>query len=526
MSCANDSYKTLVEGVARCALLHPQHTALVLQNEVVTYKELHTSAENQALLLLNSMKKTKLRRVAILTYRSKTAYVGTLAALMTGALFIPLNPKFPAERNISILKQCNPDVIIVDKNSIDELIKIAEILKLPCAVFFPDGEINNYSDKEIIFLNANKTTVDNSIGLPKINSDDDAYILFTSGSTGQPKGVPIKHKNVCGFLKQNQKRYNINYSDRFSQTFDQTFDLSVFDLFMAWCHGAAVYAMRPIDLISPSKYINENKITVWFSVPSVISLLNKQGFLQKDCFPSLRLSLFCGEPLLERQISAWADSASNSICENLYGPTELTIACSAYRWEKNQKNIIHNEIVSIGKLYDNMEYILVDEYSNQTTAEGELCIAGEQRFDGYLNFHKNDSIFISLDNKHGEKKIYYKTGDRIKISSTGELLYLGRIDQQVKINGYRIELGEIESAFMKIEGVDRAFVFCIEKKEQNQVKKLAAYVVGNITFNAIIEKVKKILPTYMIPLQIKIEKAFPLNLNGKIDRKALINYLL
>lgn len=519
------NYRTLVEGFEQSVLSHPEHTALALHDEIITYKELYSSAKDQALFLLSSIKKEKLRRVAIFTHRNKTAYIGTLAALMTGASFIPLNSRFPAERNISILKQCNPDVIIVDKNSINELIKISALLKLPCAVFFPNGEIDNYKDKGIIFLNLNKITAGNFIELPKINSDDDAYILFTSGSTGQPKGVPIKHRNVCSFLKQNQKRYNISHSDRFSQTFDQTFDLSVFDLFMAWCHGAAVYAMRSIDLISPSKYINENKITVWFSVPSVISLLSKQGFLKKDCFPSLRLSLFCGEPLLERQICAWADSASNSICENLYGPTELTISCSAYRWKRSKKNVIHNDIVSIGNLYDNMKYILLDESSNQVKGEGELCVAGEQRFVGYLN-PASSSTFISLINDKKEKEIYYKTGDRVKVNATGELLYLGRTDQQVKINGYRIELGEIESAFLKMEGIDRAFVFCIEKDDQNQPKKLAAYVVGNISFSEIIEKSKKILPSYMIPLQIKIGKAFPLNANGKVDRKALISYLI
>ena len=250
-------------------------------------------------------------------------------------------------------------------------------------------------------------------------------------------------------------------------------------------------------------------------MPSVISLLNKQGFLKENSFPTLRLSLFCGEPLLENQIASWANAAPNSVCENLYGPTELTIACSIYQWRYNDENISHNGVVSIGKLYEHLEYILIDENEKITDIEGELCVFGAQRFEGYLN-SAVDACFIYF-----HQKKYYRTGDRVRMDKSGNLLYLGRTDQQVKINGYRVELGEIESVFAKINGVDRALVFCINADNDSHTKKLAAYIIGSISSDEILEKAKKMLPAYMIPSQVKVEKSIPLNANGKIDRKLI-----
>ena len=510
------SYETLLKGVENAVSVYPDNTALVVEGRAFTYKEMYALAETQALYLLANANKSALTRVAIFSYRTSGAYIGTLTALMTGAAFVPLNPKFPDERNIAILEQCQPDVIIVDCNSIDALIRISEKINLSSLIFFPDGDIERYTGSNLIFANSQKFATHNVFSLPDVSPGNDAYILFTSGSTGKPKGVPIKHKNVCTFLKYNQSKYCITDGDRISQTFDQTFDLSVFDLFMTWCHGACLYGMRPIDLISPFKYINENKITVWFSVPSVISLLKIQGFLKENSLPWLRLSLFCGEPLLQAQMMSWAAAAPNSVCENLYGPTELTIACSAYRWRSDRDNIVHNDIVSIGKLYEHLECILVDENDNQTQVEGELCVTGTQRFGGYLNLAAN-ACFITTS----EAKIYYKTGDRVRIDASGNMLYLGRTDHQVKINGYRVELGDIEATLAKIDGIERSVVFCIDEIDNTHGKALAAYVIGDISIDEVIEKVQELLPTYMIPSQIKIGMTIPLNANGKVDRKLI-----
>ena len=512
-------YENLLQCVKNAGELYSDNSALVYQDTVYTYRTLIREAEKWAVTLLNSTKKNRLHRVAIYSYRSPTSYIGTVAALMTGAAFIPLNPRLPTERNINILKQSQPDAIITDSVSLKELLNISSKIDLPAHILLTDSQAATSLDSELKFIKPDDGLSETIINFPKIAANDLAYILFTSGSTGQPKGVPITHANACSFLKYNQEKYKITPLDRFSQTFEQTFDLSVFDLFMAWCHGASLYAMRPIDLLSPSKYINENKITIWFSVPTVISLLRKQNFLNTDCFPTLKLSLFCGEPLLESDLAAWAAAAPNSICENLYGPTELTIACSAYRWQRDKKNTSHNGILSIGKLYEPLDYILVNEHGNIDPDEGELCVAGNQRFHDYLNTSGDkQSYFIEIMDENNATCIYYRTGDQVKKDVEGNMLYLGRLDQQIKINGYRIELGEIESVLKTIPGVERALVFYLNS-DSSDTKKLVSFVVGTSSVDDILVHAKRLLPLYMIPSEVKIGKTLPLNSNGKIDRK-------
>ena len=168
-----------------------------------------------------------------------------------------------------------------------------------------------------------------------------------------------------------------------------------------------------------------------------------------------------------------------------------------------------------------MEYILINENCELAQSEGELCVSGKQQLEGYLNSNKsNSSCFHCINDKQGRKKIYYRTGDQVRISPTGDLFYLGRIDQQVKINGYRVELGEIESVLTKIDGIDRAFVFHVDV-DGSSIKKLAAYIVGNILPDEVLRKAKKLLPVYMLPTQIKIEKEAPLNSSGKFNKKLM-----
>lgn len=507
-------YETLLEGVQNSVKKYPNNIALTDNEANYTYEEIYEIAKAHAQSLIVNNNKERLKKVAIFSHRHPASFIGLLIAFLSGATYIPLNPKFPIKRNLSILDQTQPDAVITDSKSIKSLSEILESYKLKT----PQVTIVDPSNSHLEELH-NTTTV--SFSFPKIGPEDIAYILFTSGSTGLPKGVPISHRNVCSFLKYNQKRYSIDHLDRFSQTFDLTFDLSVFDVFMAWCSGACLCIMRSIDMISPSKYINENRLTIWFSVPSVISLLKKRGGLDKAFFPSLRLSLFCGEPLLEKQMISWQLAAPNSMCENLYGPTELTIACTAYSWSKLiEKNHINNGIVSIGTPYNHMKWILLDKNNNLAEEEGELCISGSQMFKGYFGFPKNEqtSYFYELENETGIKEIYYKTGDRVKLGPDKNFMFLGRTDYQVKINGYRVELSEIESFFNSIHSVERAIAICVEEPEEN---KLVLFVVGSGTQEKLILEAQKALPYYMVPKEIQFGLELPLSANKKIDRKAI-----
>jgi non-ribosomal peptide synthetase component F len=179
--------------------------------------------------------------------------------------------------------------------------------------------------------------------------DSIAYLLFTSGSTGVPKGVKVSHANVVHFVRSAVSRYGITETDRFSQNFDLTFDVSAFDMFVAWERGACVCCPSQKTLLNPASFIRSAGLTIWFSVPSLASMMTRLGALKPEVFPSLRWSLFCGEPLPQEIAMGWAAAAPNSTVENLYGPTEATIACSAYRWDPERSPLACDRgIVPIG----------------------------------------------------------------------------------------------------------------------------------------------------------------------------------
>lgn len=534
----NQSNKTVtVDNESQGQLLHsgfissvnsyPNSVALTLNNLNWTYKEIDDKARQWTSALIHTLGRTP-NRVGILAYRSEASYIGVIASLFAGAAFVPLNKTFPSERTRFMIEKADLDAIIVDKNSLSQFCEIIKDLnRKPSCVLLPDSyanEVPSSSIKILDQLDLNEALSQKS--LPNITDDSLAYLLFTSGSTGLPKGVPITHSNAVHFLNVNQKRYQITPADRLTQTFEQTFDLSVFDLFMAWSNGATVCSMEPIQLLYPQKFIKENEITIWFSVPSVAKLLHKQNLLEPDSLPTLRLSLFCGEALPKGTVDAWQEAAPNSIIENLYGPTELTIACAVYRWDRKvSPTECLNEIVPIGQLYPGLEALVLDEnlVSVPYGKEGELCVSGPQTFCGYWrDTEQTIKNMIKYESMSGEIKTYYRTGDRVLYLPSGNMTYLGRKDHQLKIQGYRVELSEIEGVLSSQPGVTSAVAFGWPIENGN-TKEIIACMVGDVDFSYLFETVKKQLPSYMIPRTFYFLEEMPLNSNGKIDRKELVN---
>ena len=222
---------------------------------------------------------------------------------------------------------------------------------------------------------------------PSADPDAIAYLLFTSGSTGTPKGVMVAHRNVTAFLDHVVDHFAIREHDRLTQLFDLTFDLSVFDMFAAWERGACICCPPQKALMNPARFVRENDVTVWFSVPSTAIFMKRLGALKPDAFPSLRLGLFCGEPLPVAVAEAWSQAAPNAAIENLYGPTELTIACTHYRWGGGSPAESELGVVPIGDPFPGMDVLVVDHELHEVPPgqEGELLMTGPQLSLGYWN---------------------------------------------------------------------------------------------------------------------------------------------
>jgi non-ribosomal peptide synthetase component F len=337
--------------------------------------------------------------------------------------------------------------------------------------------------------------------------------------------VGVSHANVLHYLDVMGAQYPLTPEDRCSQTFDQTFDLAVHDLFMTWDAGACLYAMQPIELVAPVRFINKHRLTAWFSVPSVPALAVKANMLQPGNMPSLRYSFFCGEPLPNATARAWQEAAAGSAVDNLYGPTELTIACFAYRWDPAESpGDSVNDIVAIGRPLPGLGALVVDDALRPVAdgEVGELLVCGPQATPGYWrDEQKTAERFVTLPVSDARAKRFYRTGDRVVRRPSGNYAYIGRVDHQIKVLGFRVELAEIEAAMMRHEGVVQA-VAVGWPVEDGRATGIVGFVMGQVASPGELRQgLTRTLPDYMVPSRVLVVDEFPVNANGKVDRKQL-----
>src|SRR3954470_3697799 len=344
------------------AARHPGDVALEVGGKSITYDELSNRARSWARVLAEA-KGGRLDRVGVFAYRSATAYTGVLAALCSGATFVPLNPTFPVARTRQMMRRAALDAVIVDQAGAKQLAEVLQGLAESPLLVLPDSldPAAAATGKETLGP-ADLERSSPLAQLPSVVPEDLAYLLFTSGTTGEPKGVGVTHGNALHFLDVMARRYALTPADRLSQTFDQAVDLSVFDMFMAWHAGARLCVPSRIEMLAPARFVVKHGLTVWFSVPSVAALMRKKNLLRPSSMPTLRWSLFCGEPLPVGSADAWQAAAPNSVVENLFGPTELTIACTVHRWNPGaaREKFLH-DLVPIGRPLDGLGAVLVDE---------------------------------------------------------------------------------------------------------------------------------------------------------------------
>jgi amino acid adenylation domain-containing protein len=481
--------RLLHEAFLRSVDRDEQAEALHIGDERISYGRLHERALRLAGDLLSRGPRAP-RRVGVLGARSEDMYAGVLAAHYAGAAVVPLNPAFPPERLRHMMTAAAVDGLISDDKGLPVLAELADVLGDIPVVHRPAGS---------------------PLSEPLPSSPEDiAYILFTSGSSGRPKGVPVLHSNAVAYLRQVQARYDFTSDDVFSQTYDLTFDLAMFDLFAGWGAGATVVSVPLHVYVSLADFVAKHGITVWFSTPTMISLVRRGRGLAPGSLPGLRWSLFCGEALLVRDASQWQEAAPNSRLENLYGPTELTISCSAHRFDPDRSpQLAVNDVVPIGTIHPRLRYLLLGADDN-SDGVGELCVTGEQMFPGYLDPADDTRRFL---NHEGHR--WYRTGDLARHIDGGELAYLGRADHQVKIGGFRIELAEVEWGLRRLPGVREAVAVAAEGQ-------LVAFLVGDERpVPVLMKELGSFFPRYLIPRHYKYLDDLPLNANRKTDRLAL-----
>lgn len=527
------SLRSLISGFFDSAERFPDRPALVVDGKSLSYASLHRIACKIASAIRTlQVEQEPFPFVAVLAHRSETAYAGVLGSLAAGKGYVPLNPKFPLERTLQMLVLSGCKTLIVGKECLPQLPGLLEASDRPLTVILPDAaplEERPSQNRRHRFLFASQLPNEETfsfVGNP--NAASLAYLLFTSGSTGVPKGVPISQGNVRSYVDYICARYNVNEQDRFSQQFDLTFDLSAHDMFVCWERGACLYCVPEKSVMAPAKFIRDHQLTMWFSVPSVAGLLSKMRLLSPGMFPSLRYSLFCGEPLPASYALSWQAAAPNSIVENLYGPTEATIAIAHYRWDsrKSSRECV-NGVVPIGQLFVGQQFRVTDSRGKSVPFgdAGELCVSGSQVATGYWNnSEKTRQQFVRLPGANGQ--LWYRTGDLVKQDVAGNLCYLGRIDHQVKIRGYRVELQEIESVLRKTCGTDQV-VSVPWHVNNGSADGVVAFVSGvrDLDKASVLESCSALLPDYMVPKDIYLLDELPLNSNQKIDRGKLASLL-
>src|SRR6202142_1270980 len=526
MALPKDS-RSLISGFLHSLQSNPTRPALEIGDDVLTYEQLWNYA-GKITARLNQTLAPKEGGVAPLASPRLAAYGGILGIRGSGRGYCPLNPKFPLDRTRVMLKASGCRTLIVGQECAAALDSLLPLLDKDLTIIIPDPDWSpSASPKQHRVITASDLKKVRDATEPNPAPDATAYLLFTSGSTGIPKGVAVSQSNAVAYMEYAKKRFGFHGDDRCSQNFDLTFDLSVHDLFTCWDAGATLcpYAEQTL---TPATLIEEKALTCWFSVPSVAMFASKLGLLDPGAFPTLRWSLFCGEALSATLAAAWQAAANNSILENLYGPTEATIAITQYRWDPSTSPAeCFRGLVPIGWPFDGQRVCAVDEDLAPVPIgeRGELCLGGSQVTHGYLNDpEKTAASFVRL--KHTGGQIWYRTGDLVRQDERGCLFYLGRRDFQVKVNGYRVELQEIDLVLREAARTEMAVAIPWPLSDGS-----ASGIVGVVSGSdpahdqQIIVACESRLPRYMVPKRIYHFPQIPLNVNGKIDRGKITEML-
>jgi D-alanine--poly(phosphoribitol) ligase subunit 1 len=484
------------------------------EKEHILYQELN-QLSNQLAQYLTTLNISKNDVVAILNNKSAYSYALMIACLKIGATYTNLDPKSPIERFNRMIAICNPKLLFYyqDEHSVINEFDNQQLVSI------------NYSEesftKKITHFNKDFTVNNTSI-----TGNTPAYIMFTSGSTGFPKGVAISHQNVINFINWSKITYQTTTSDVFTNINPMHFDNSVFDFYASLFSGASIVPIGEYLTRNPRKLIeklNQVSPTIWFSVPSMLVFVLNMRALKETDLPTLRVVTFGGEGFPKNQLrNLWKYWGERVRFVNVYGPTECTCICSSY--DVLQKDLENDDLLPLGFMAPNFYGLVLNEQGKQLPPGkiGELYIGGSNVGLGYYNsVEKTAEVFIANPTIETLQEIVYQSGDLVKQDpETKMFLFCGRKDNQIKRMGYRIELEEIENAFNAIAYIKESAVVYLDN-EKYTAKIIACIKSDSNDEDKISEVLKKYLPSYMLPDLYFYFDELPKNQNGKIDRLKL-----
>lgn len=518
----------LQDWVTRQARERPESIAIVNDGRVLTYGELDGFSSRIASALIRAGC-SRGDRVCLLMPKSELAIAALTGIYKAGCIYVPLDMNSPGTRLAGIIRKCECRCILTSTAAARKLEGIFNKDLISAATitgWLDTGAIRRYGNGPVFTLN--DVMAGPVSDLPRPGGDEvPAHILFTSGSTGEPKGVVITHENVIGFIDWAVDYFGLSPEDRISGHPPLNFDLSFMDIFGAFAAGAQLHLVpQKLNLLPPSlvQWMRDSGLTQWFSVPSLLNYLSRFDVIGRDDLPEMKRILWCGEVFPTPALIYWMERLPHVKFTNLYGPTETTIASSYYTVEECPAD--ERQTIPLGQACSGEELLVLDRDLKPVKSgeEGEIYIGGSGVSLGYWNDPARTAESFLPDPGNHDGGLIYRTGDRARIGDDGNIYYLGRLDAQIKSRGYRIELGEIETVLSTIPYLKESVVVALPTDGFENVAICCAYSKHD---NSIVSPVElrndlaKALPYYMIPSHWISIDTLPRNGNGKIDRRLI-----
>ena len=503
-------------------------TAITTDEELMTFRQLLTGAQGIAATLVQSGI-GRGDRVGIWMDKTPACVQSLLGILMAGAAYVPMDPKAPWRRCKLILENCGFACLIVDTPRFQHLPSLIEGATVRLVLV--KGEVNKvlsvyFNNSGQHYETLDRSMLAPSIELPLIDSQDLAYILYTSGSTGTPKGVMHTHGSAIAFVNWIQRTFEITSCDVFSSHAPFHFDLSISDLFASLSSGASVRLISTTEaMLAPYlvKKLDEWGITVWYSVPSILSAMLDVGNLEETGFGKVRTILFAGEVFPIQQLRRLRKALPNVCLANLFGPTETNV-CNYYIVPKHIPDE-QTVPIPIGRACEHMEAFVLDDALKEVVdgEEGNLWIKGGNLMQGYWNDPVRTKTMLRPD-PQGQTGLAYCTGDLVRLKPDGNYSFFGRRDHMIKTRGYRVELGEIENVVNCHPAVLEAVASALPDPKIGSRIMVSAMICNGDRLEAgdLRNFCRERLPAYMIPEQLEIRADLPRTSTGKVDRQILL----